>query len=117
MEKITFSAYQKQVDDWITSIGVRYFNHLTNLGQLTEEVGELAHLMIRLHGEQSFKDKSATREDKLKELADELADCIFTLTCIANTNNVDLEAALMRNMDKKTKRDATRHHQNSKLAK
>jgi NTP pyrophosphatase (non-canonical NTP hydrolase) len=102
---------QNQVDEWIQSHGVRYFNELTNLGQLMEEVGELSRIIIRTYGEQSFKKSSSNPED----LADEMADVLFVLTCLANQTGVDLEEAFKKNMDKKTKRDKDRHKQNLKL--
>lgn len=101
---------QKLVDEWINTNGVRYFNELTNLAILTEEVGEVARLMSRLYGEQSFKES-----DKNKELADELADVMFVLICIANQTGVNLTEALQKNLEKKTKRDSQRHKNNDKL--
>ena len=101
---------QKLVDEWIKTNGVRYFNELTNLAILTEEVGEVARLMSRLYGEQSFKES-----DKNKELADELADVMFVLICIANQTGVNLTEALQKNLEKKTKRDSQRHKNNDKL--
>ena len=102
---------QKQVDDWINSVGVRYFNELTNLGQLVEEVGELSRILIRTYGEQSFKKSDLTKAD----LADEMADVLFVLTCLANQTGVNLDEAFQRNMAKKTNRDKNRHKQNKKL--
>jgi len=101
---------QEKVDDWINTYGVRYFNELTNLAVLTEEVGEVARIMSRRYGEQSEK-----KSDKNKDLADELADVLFVLTCIANQTGIDLDAAMQKNFDKKTKRDALRHSLNKKL--
>lgn len=101
---------QRIVDNWIQSIGVRYFNELTNMAMLTEEVGEVARIIARRYGEQSEKDS-----DKNKELGDELADVLFVLICLANQTGVDLESALKKNLEKKTIRDATRHHENKKL--
>tara|TARA_B110000967_G_C18845579_1_gene541771 strand:- start:466 stop:792 length:327 start_codon:yes stop_codon:yes gene_type:complete len=101
---------QKKVDDWINTYGVRYFNELTNLAMLTEEVGEVARIMSRRYGEQSEKES-----DKDKDLSDELADVLFVLTCIANQTGIDLEAAMQKNFDKKTQRDAQRHSLNKKL--
>lgn len=101
---------QKLVDEWIKTNGVRYFNELTNLAILTEEVGEVARLMSRLYGEQSFKES-----DKNKDLADELADVMFVLICIANQTGVNLTEALKKNLEKKTSRDAERHKNNNKL--
>ena len=101
---------QTKVDQWITTTGVRYFNELTNMAILTEEVGEVARIISRKYGEQSFKES-----DKDKELGDELADVLFVLICIANQTGVDLTDALQKNLDKKTTRDAERHHNNEKL--
>ena len=102
--------YQKQVDVWIKTHGVRYFSELTNMVLLTEEVGELARLMARQYGDQSFK----AGEDKI-DLGDELADILFVVTCIANQTGVNLNEAVARNFEKKTLRDSERHHQNKKL--
>lgn len=107
---MTIEEAQSMVDQWIKTNGVRYFNELTNLAILTEEVGEVARLMSRTYGEQSFKES-----DKGKELGDELADVLFVLICIANQTGVDLTKALALNLDKKTKRDASRHKENEKL--
>lgn len=107
---MTISAAQQQVDEWIKTIGVRYFNELTNLGILMEEVGELSRIMVRKYGEQSFKES-----DKQHEMADEMADVLFVLICLANQTGVDLTAALEKNMAKKTLRDKDRHQQNEKL--
>ena len=101
---------QRVVDDWIQSIGVRYFNELTNLAQLMEEVGEVARILSRDYGEQSWRE-GTDRGD----LADELADVLFVTICLANQTGIDLEAALKKNLDKKTRRDATRHQSNDKL--
>jgi NTP pyrophosphatase (non-canonical NTP hydrolase) len=101
---------QKIVDEWIQSVGVRYFNELTNMAMLTEEVGEVARIIARRYGEQSEKES-----DKSKDLGDELADVLFVLICLANQTGVDLEQALQKNLEKKTLRDSTRHHSNSKL--
>ena len=100
---------QKIIDHWITTTGVRYFNELTNMAILTEEVGEVARIMARKFGEQSFK-----KSDN-KELSDELADVLFVLICIANQTGVDLEEALKRNLEKKSQRDSQRHKENKKL--
>lgn len=108
--KWTIEEAQHEVDTWIKSIGVRYFNEMTNLGILMEEVGELSRLMVRKYGEQSFKET-----DKGKELADEMADVLWVLICLANQTGVDLTSALQKNFEKKTKRDATRHIENEKL--
>ncbi len=110
MEEITIKAAQETVHEWITSVGVRYFNELTNLGILMEEVGELSRLMVRKYGEQSFKES-----DKNRELADEMADVLWVLICLANQTGVDLSAAFVKNMEKKNARDSERHLKNSKL--
>lgn len=107
---MTIEQAQKTVDEWIKTNGVRYFNELTNLGILMEEVGELSRLMVRIYGEQSFK---AT--DREKELPDELSDVLWILLCIANQTGVDLTTALLKNLEKKTIRDAERHKNNEKL--
>ena len=101
---------QQQVDQWIKTVGVRYFNELTNLGILMEEVGELSRLMVRTYGEQSFKET-----DKGQDLGDELADVFWVLICLANQTGVDLTEALQKNFEKKNLRDAQRHKDNSKL--
>jgi NTP pyrophosphatase (non-canonical NTP hydrolase) len=101
---------QNKVDDWIKQYGVRYFNELTNTAILMEEVGEVARIISRKYGEQSFK-ATETGEN----LADELADVLFVLICLANQTGIDLEAALVKNLDKKTNRDKDRHIQNPKL--
>ena len=106
------SALQRTVDVWIKEHGVRYFNELTNTAVLMEEVGELARIMSRQYGQQSFK----AGEDA-SSLGDEMADVLFVLTCLANQTGVDLEAAMIRNLEKKTKRDKDRHHSNEKLQK
>ncbi len=107
---MTIQEAQQQVDEWIKTVGVRYYSELTNLGILMEETGELARLMVRLYGDQSFKES-----DKGKELADEMADVLWVLLCLANQTGVDLTAALQKNIDKKTQRDAERHQNNEKL--
>lgn len=107
---MTIEEAQKTVDTWITTTGVRYFNELTNMAMLTEEVGEVARIIARKYGEQSFKES-----DKNKELGDELADVLFVLICLANQTGVDLTEALQKNLDKKTKRDEGRHKANEKL--
>src|ERR1700752_1690052 len=107
---MTISEAQRKVDDWIHTTGVRYFNELTNMAMLTEEVGEVARIIARRYGEQSEKES-----DKDKDLGDELADVLFVLICLANQTGVDLEVALKKNLDKKTKRDGDRHHDNEKL--
>jgi NTP pyrophosphatase (non-canonical NTP hydrolase) len=101
---------QKLVDEWIQSVGVRYFNELTNMAMLTEEVGEVARIIARRYGEQSEKES-----DKGKDLGDELADVLFVLICLANQTGIDLETTLTKNLDKKTSRDAQRHKANNKL--
>ncbi len=110
MDSISIRDYQDKVDDWVKTYGVRYFSELTNLGILMEEVGEVARIMTRIFGDQSFK-KTGDRPD----LADELADVLFVAVCIANQTGVDLTGALMRNLEKKTLRDKDRHHNNPKL--
>jgi NTP pyrophosphatase (non-canonical NTP hydrolase) len=107
---MTIEDAQKIVDEWIKTTGVRYFNELTNTAMLMEEVGEVARIMARRYGEQSFKPS-----DKEVDLADEMADVLFVLICLANQTGIDLTAALQKNLDKKTKRDATRHKENEKL--
>ncbi len=107
---MTIEEAQKTVDDWIQTTGVRYFNELTNMAMLTEEVGEVARIIARQYGEQSFKDS-----DRDKNLADELADVLFVVICLANQTGTDLTDALQRNLEKKTARDADRHKNNPKL--
>lgn len=107
---MTIEEAQQLVDDWIKTTGVRYFNELTNMAMLTEEVGEVARIIARQYGEQSFK-----ASDQGKNLADELADVLFVVICLANQTGVNLTEALQQNLDKKTKRDATRHRDNEKL--
>lgn len=107
---MTIQEAQQQVDEWIKTVGVRYYSELTNLGILMEETGELARLIVRMYGEQSFKES-----DKGKELADEMADVLWVLLCLANQTGVDLTTALQKNIDKKTQRDADRHQNNEKL--
>ena len=110
MSDITITQAQSTVDQWIQEIGVRYFSELTNLAQLTEEVGELARLMSRTYGDQSFKEG-----EKKSEIGDELADILFVLICIANQTGVDLSEAFEKNLEKKTRRDKSRHLNNDKL--
>lgn len=110
MSDLTIKSAQQQVDEWIKTIGVRYFSELTNLGILVEEVGELSRLMVRKFGDQSFK-----KSDEGKELADEMADVLWVLICLANQTGVNLEDAFLKNMEKKTKRDLDRHRNNDKL--
>lgn len=107
---MTIQEAQQRVDDWIRTHGVRYFSELTNMAILTEEVGEVARIVARRYGEQSFKES-----DKRKELADELADVLWVLICLANQTGVDLTVALEQNFTKKTTRDVQRHQQNEKL--
>ena len=108
--EITIQAAQEKVDNWIKTVGVKYFSELTNLGILMEEVGELSRILVRKYGDQSFKNKE---EEAL--LSDEMADVLFVLICLANQTGVDLTAALEKNIEKKTLRDATRHQNNEKL--
>lgn len=108
--EITISDAQKQVDEWIKTTGVRYFNELTNMTILTEEVGELARIMARTYGEQSFKESDSNRN-----LADEMADVLWVLVCLANQTGVNLTDAFIKNLAKKNKRDAERHLKNDKL--
>jgi NTP pyrophosphatase (non-canonical NTP hydrolase) len=116
MHDITISEAQRQVDAWINTIGVRYFNELTNLGILVEEVGELSRLLVRMHGEQSFKpSENISAEQQQEKLADEMADVLWVLICLANQTGVDLTDALRKNIEKKTQRDAHRHRNNEKL--
>jgi NTP pyrophosphatase (non-canonical NTP hydrolase) len=107
---LTIAEAQQRVDDWIKTIGVRYFSELTNLAQLVEEVGEVARIISRTYGDQSFK-----KSDEGKSLGDELADVLFVTICLANQTGIDLTDALERNLAKKTQRDATRHQGNEKL--
>jgi NTP pyrophosphatase (non-canonical NTP hydrolase) len=111
---MTLDNAQATVDNWIKTIGIRYFNEMTNMAILTEEVGEVARLMSRMYGEQSFK-KTEDAENAKENLADEMADVLFVLICLANQTGVDLTAALEKNLDKKTKRDRERHANNQKL--
>ena len=107
---MTLEQAQKLVDDWIKTNGVRYFNELTNMAMLTEEVGEVARIIARRYGEQSEKES-----DKTKDLGEEMADVLFVLICLANQTGVDLTQALQKNLEKKTTRDSERHHNNKKL--
>jgi NTP pyrophosphatase (non-canonical NTP hydrolase) len=111
---LTLREAQNTVDQWIKTIGVRYFSELTNTAILMEEVGEVARLMARLYGEQSFK-KAESAQDAPAALADEMADVLFVLICLANQTGIDLTDALHKNLDKKTRRDADRHASNEKL--
>ncbi|MBR1804206.1 MAG: nucleotide pyrophosphohydrolase [Muribaculaceae bacterium] len=108
---MTIEELQSRVDEWIRTVGVRYFSPLTNMAILTEEVGEVARIMARRYGDQSEKPSDAGRD-----LGDELADVIWVVTCLANQTGIDLTEALERNFDKKTQRDATRHKSNPKLS-
>jgi NTP pyrophosphatase (non-canonical NTP hydrolase) len=110
MKELTIRESQKLVDDWIKKYGVRYFNELTNMAILTEEVGELARIVARRYGEQSEKES-----DKDKDLGDEMADVLWVLTCLANQTGVDLTSAFQKNLKKKTQRDMGRHADNPKL--
>lgn len=110
MADITLQEAQEKVDQWIKTYGVRYFNELTNMTILTEEVGELARIMARTYGEQSFK-----KSDKNRDLGDEMADVLWVLICLANQTGVDLTAAFEKNLQKKTSRDKERHINNKKL--
>ena len=107
---MTIEEAQKTVDEWINTIGVRYFNELTNMAQLTEEVGEVARIIARRYGEQSEKES-----DKDKDLGEEFADVLFVLICLANQTDIDLTEAFNKRMDNKTKRDKNRHKNNEKL--
>ncbi len=107
---MTIKEAQEQIDDWIKTVGIRYFSELTNLGILMEEVGELSRLMVRKYGEQSSKES-----DTGKELSDEMADVLWVLICLANQTGVNLTEALQKNFEKKTARDSTRHRDNEKL--
>lgn len=109
--EMTIREAQTRVDEWINSTGVRYFNELTNLGILIEETGELARIMVRKYGEQSYKES-----DKGKDMADEMADIMWVLLCLANQTGVDLTDALHKNFEKKNDRDSERHKQNEKLS-
>lgn len=111
---MTIQQAQQTVDHWIKTVGIRYYNELTNTAILMEEVGEVARLMARLYGEQSFK-KTEDAANAQANLADEMADVFFVLICLANQTGVDLSAAFEKNMEKKTKRDAERHAGNEKL--
>lgn len=108
--KLTIEEAQQKVDEWIKTIGVRYFSELTNMAILTEEVGELARVMSRTYGDQSFK-----KSEMHKNLGDEMADVLWVLICLANQTGIDLTEALMKNIEKKTNRDSDRHLNNPKL--
>jgi NTP pyrophosphatase (non-canonical NTP hydrolase) len=107
---MTLKETQQIVDDWIKNHGVRYFNELTNMAMLSEEVGEVARIIARRYGEQSEKES-----DKNKDLGEEIADVLFVLVCIANQTGIDLEEVMRKNLDKKTNRDSERHKNNKKL--
>lgn len=107
---MTLQEAQKKVDEWINKYGVRYYNELTNMAILTEEVGEVARIISRKYGEQSYK-----KSDEEVDLGDELADVLFVVLCLANQTGIDLESALKKNLTKKTNRDAERHQRNKKL--
>jgi len=109
-KEVTLPEAQQMVDHWIKTIGVRYFSELTNMAILTEEVGELARIMARTYGDQSFK-----KSDEGKNLGDEMADVLWVLICLANQTGVDLNEAFLKNMEKKTSRDKDRHQNNEKL--
>jgi NTP pyrophosphatase (non-canonical NTP hydrolase) len=111
---MTIRKYQEDVDIWIKTIGIRYFSELTNMAILAEEVGEVSRLIARIYGEQSFKNP-LTPEQQKEQLADELADVIWVVTCLANQTGIDLENALEKNIAKKTNRDRERHKNNEKL--
>ena len=111
---MTFHQAQRTIDTWINTIGVRYYHELTNTAILMEEVGEVARLMARLYGEQSFKTPAEATEAPA-QLADEMADVLFVLLCLANQTGVDMTDAFQKNLEKKTRRDATRHQENQKL--
>ena len=110
MNELSIKQAQQQVDQWIRTIGVRYFSELTNMAVLTEEVGELARIMAREYGDQSYK-----AGETADNLADEMADVLWVLICLANQTGVDLEEALVKNIEKKTLRDRKRHQNNTKL--
>ena len=110
MNELTIKQVQQDVDNWIKTVGVKYFGELTNLGILMEEVGELSRLMVRRYGDQSYKES-----DKGKDIADEMADVLWVLICLANQTGVDLTTALQKNFEKKNIRDKDRHQKNEKL--
>ena len=110
MQQLTIQEAQQKIDEWIKTVGVKYFNPLTNLGILMEEVGELSRLLVRIYGDQSFKES-----DKNKKLSDEMADILWVLMCLANQTGVDLTEAFHKNFEKKNLRDAKRHRENDKL--
>ncbi|MCG9911361.1 MAG: nucleotide pyrophosphohydrolase [Flavobacteriales bacterium] len=110
LNRLSIDEAQTRVDEWIKTVGVRYYSELTNMAVLTEEVGELARIMARTYGDQSFK-----KSDLEKNLADEMADILFVLICLANQTGVNLTEAFHKNLEKKTRRDAERHKNNPKL--
>jgi NTP pyrophosphatase (non-canonical NTP hydrolase) len=112
---MTLLEAQENIDKWIKEYGVRYFNELTNMALLTEEVGELSRLMARKYGEQSFK-KEVDAQNVKEQIADEIADVFFVLTCLANQMDIDLDKAVQKNLEKKSKRDSLRHKQNKKIS-
>ena len=112
---MTLKEAQEQVDKWIGTYGVRYFNELTNMAILTEEVGEVARIIARRYGEQSSSSAETASEIPLESLADELADVLFVVICLANQTGIDLQVAFQKNLEKKTSRDFDRHQQNDKL--
>ncbi len=112
MAELTIKEYQNVIDLWVKDFGVRYFSELTNLGILMEEVGEVARIMTRIYGDQSFKNR-----DNCPDLADELADVLFVIGCIANQTGIDLTQAIQKNLEKKSNRDHDRHWNNPKLSK
>jgi NTP pyrophosphatase (non-canonical NTP hydrolase) len=111
-EPLSLAELQQTVDQWINTVGVRYFSELTNIAVLMEEVGELARIFARTYGDQSFK-----KSDQAYNLSDEMADVLFVLVCLANQTGVDLQAAMRANLEKKTRRDFDRHQENPKLQK
>jgi NTP pyrophosphatase (non-canonical NTP hydrolase) len=111
-EQLSLAELQQAVDQWINTVGVRYFSELTNIAVLMEEVGELARIFARTYGDQSFK-----KSDQAYNLSDEMADVLFVLVCLANQTGVDLQAAMRANLEKKTRRDFDRHQENPKLQK
>ncbi|MFN5104129.1 MAG: nucleotide pyrophosphohydrolase [Planctomycetota bacterium] len=111
-EQLSLAELQQTVDQWINTVGVRYFSELTNIAVLMEEVGELARIFARTYGDQSFK-----KSDQAYNLSDEMADVLFVLVCLANQTGVDLQAAMRANLEKKTRRDFDRHQENPKLQK
>ena len=117
MTDLTLREYQETVDEWIRTVGVRYYSELTNTAVLMEEVGEVARIMARVYGDQSFKEgqEGSSEDEHMPDLGDEFADVLFVLVCLANQTGVDLTAAVRRNLEKKTRRDRERHQNNPKL--